>query len=183
MKCTSFLAVLACVALALILVGCGAFQGKTDNLQSIQISSSNSVESAPGNLDLVGEGGTVQLYTWGNYSNGIPKLLDAVAVTYQIVMTPGSSAWTGIMGDPNADPAQTVLLTPTTGLMTAVTPFACTWVNTATTGTSPAWALLGSYTVTSTYKGMTSPPVYVAVASAAGIPSTSNPTGQCGPDQ
>jgi hypothetical protein len=180
-KCTKLLAALTCPILVFSLVGCGAFQGKTNNLQSIQLSTSNAAESAPGTLELSGEGGTLQLYTWANYTNGVPKLLSSVAVTYQIVVTPGSAAWTGTLGDPNADPPGTIQLSSSTGLLTAVTPFACTFINTATTGTSPAWALDGSYTVTSTYSGLTSPPVYVAVASAAGITSTTNPTGECGP--
>jgi hypothetical protein len=180
-KHATLFAALGCVALAAILTGCGAFKGTTNNLQSIQLSTSNTGESPAGTLNLQGIGATAQLYTWGNYTSGIPKLLNDVAVTYQIAITPGSAAWTGTLGDPNADPPQTVQLAASTGLLTAVTPFACTWINTATTGTSPAWALEGTYTLTSTYKGLTSPPVYLAVASAGGITSTTNPSGECGP--
>jgi hypothetical protein len=178
-------AALGLAVLALSLVGCGAFKGQTNDLQSVQISTSNTAESAPGTLSLEGEGGTLQLYAWGNYTSGVPKLLNDVPITYQISITPGSIAWTGPlepeMGDPNANPPQSVQLSSTTGLLTAIPPFECTFVNTATSGTSPAWAIDGSYAVTATYKGMTSPPVFVAVASAAGRFSTSNPNSLCGP--
>ncbi len=182
-KHTTLFAALGCVALAAILTGCGAFKGTTNNLQSIQLSTSNTSESAPGTLDLQGIGGTLQLYTWGNYSSGVPKLLTDVAVIYQIVVTPGS----GAAVDPGNDslyelstPPQTVSLS-VNGLLTAVTPSACTFYNTATTGTSPAWSMVGSYSVTATYLGLTSPPVFVAVASAPGFTSTTNPSGECGP--
>ena len=184
MKRINMVAALACVLLlALSLVGCGAFSGTTNNLQSIQLSTSNAQEAPPGTPILEGIGGTVQLYTWGNYSNGVPKLLDDVAVAYQIVITPGN----GAAVDPGTDSLYPLDSPPSTveisvnGLLTAVTPSACTFYNTATTGTSPAWAMVGSYSVTATYKGLTSPPVFVAVASAPGFTSTTNPTGACGP--
>jgi hypothetical protein len=67
-------------------------------------------------------------------------------------------------------------------LLTAVPPFICTWQNgNAPPATTPAWGLSGSYSVTATYKGFISPPVFVAVASEAGINNGSNPTGACGP--
>jgi hypothetical protein len=181
-KCTKLLAALTCPILVFSLVGCGAFQGKTNNLQSIQLSTSNAVETPGSTLDLVGIGGTLQLYTWGNYSSGVPKLLNDVAVTYQISITPGSEVLDefGDYVPLTAVPPDTVQMTQN-GLLTAVTPFACTWVNTATQGTSPAWAIAGSYTVTATYSGLTSPPAFVVLASAAGITSTTNPTGECGP--
>jgi len=167
-------AALACAFLVFSLLGCGT----TDHLQSIQLSSSNTVETAPGTLDLDGEGAQLQLYTWGNYSNGKNQILNGTDVEYQIVVTPDS---VDQFGDPLPTPPQTIQLTAS-GQLTAVQPFICTWVNTAGgTATQPAWALSGSYMVTSTTQGMTSAPVYVAVASQAGQYSTSNPTGECGP--
>jgi hypothetical protein len=170
-------AALACALLVFGMLGCGT----SNNLQSVQLSTSNTAEVPMGTLDLKGVGGTLQLYSWGNYSSGKKLLLNNRDVTYKISITPGSAAWTGFMGDPNAAPAQTVQLTPN-ALLTAVSPFACTWINEAVPpATSPAWAILGTYSVTATYSGFTSPPAYIVVASEAGIASVSNPTGACGP--
>src|SRR5271170_60586 len=58
-------AALACALLVFSMLGCGT----TDKLKSIQLSSSNTAFATPGTLDLFGEGGTAQLYAWGNYSN------------------------------------------------------------------------------------------------------------------
>ena len=54
-----------------------------------------------------------------------------------------------------------------TGLVTAVDPAVCAWVDVGT-ATTPAWATTGDYEVTATYRGITSQPFFVAVASAAG---------------
>ena len=177
MKRTTFFAAFACALLIFSLLGCGT----TNKLQSVQLSTSNTAEVPMGTLEVQGVGGTLQLYAWGNYSSGKQKLLNNVDVTYQISITPGSFAWTGFLGDPNATPPQTIELSPN-ALLTAVSPFACTFINEAQPpATSPAWALAGTYTVTATYQGFTSAPAYVAVASAAGITDPSNPTGACGP--
>ena len=165
MKCKTILAMLACVALAVSLVGCGAFKGDTNDLESIQLSTSNAAESAPGTLNLDGEGATVQLYVWGNYKNGLPRLENDTAVSYQITIAAGSYATAGYMGDPNANPPQTVQLSSPAGLLTAITPWACTWED--ADGKGGHWNLTGSYQVTATYKGFTSPPVFVGVGSAA----------------
>jgi hypothetical protein len=170
-------AALACALLVFSMLGCGT----TNNLQSIQLSTSSTAEVPMGTLEVKGVGGTLQLYAWGNYSSGKQKFLNNVNVTFQISITPGSAAWTGVLGDPNADPAQTVQLSPN-GLLTAVSPFACTFINEAVApATAPAWALDGTYSVTATYQGFTSPAAFVAIASEAGIVSTTNPTGACGP--
>jgi hypothetical protein len=169
-------AALACALLVFSMLGCGT----TNHLQSVQLSTSNTSEVPMGTLEVKGVGGTLQLYAWGNYSSGTHTLLNNVNVVYKIAITPGSKAWTGTLGDPNANPAQTLQLSPN-GLLTAVTPFACTFVNTATTGTTPAWAIDGTYSVTATYKGLTSPAAFVVVASEAGVFSASNPNSACGP--
>jgi hypothetical protein len=175
-KRTIFLA-FACALLIFSLLGCGA----SNRLQSIQLSTSAASESPLGTLDVKGVGGTLQLYTWGNYSNGKTLLLSNRNVTYQISTTSGSVAWTGVLGDPNATPPQTLQLSPN-GLVTAVSPFACTYINTAVPpATQPAWAVAGSYEVTAKYQGLTSPAAFVVVASEAGIADVTNPTGQCGP--
>ena len=176
-KRKTLFAALACALLVFSMLGCGT----TNHLQSVQISTSNTSEVPMGTLNLKGVGGTLQLYAWGNYSSGKQVLLNNRNVTYKIAITPGSAAWTGVMGDPNANPAQTVQLTPN-ALLTAVTPFACTWINTAKPpATAPAWAIDGTYSITATYSGFTSPAAYVVVASAAGVADTTNPTGACGP--
>ena len=167
-------AALACALLTLSMLGCGT----TNDLQSIQLSTSNTAESAPGTLNLIGEGGTTQLYAWGNYSSGKQKLLNNVNATFQISITPGS---TDDHDNPLSTPPETAQLSPN-GLVTAVPPFVCSWVNGAIPpATTPSWALSGSYSVTATYQGFTSPAVFVGIASAAGITSTTNPTGECGP--
>jgi len=170
-------AALACALLMLSMLGCGT----SNNLQSIQLSTSSTAEAPMGTLEVKGVGGTLQLYAWGNYSSGKQLLLNNRNVAYQISITPGSAAWTGVMGDPNATPPQTLQLSPN-GLLTAVTPFACTFINEAQPpATAPAWALAGTYSVTAKYQGFTSPAAFVAVASEAGEYSTTNPTSACGP--
>jgi hypothetical protein len=184
-------AALACALLVFSMLGCGT----TDKVKSIQLSNSNITPNPlpPGTVDLIGEGGTAQLYTWGNYSNGKQLLLGGSGLAYQVSVTPGST-------DQNGDPLLPACQPPScpnpvggpytagtvsfdaTALLTAVVPFVCTWVNEAQPpATSPSWFLSGSYTVTATYGSLTSPPVYVAVASQGGIVSTTNPTGECGP--
>ena len=170
----SLLTAFVCALLVLSMLGCG----QTNELQSIQLSSSSTAETSGNDFLLYGIGGTAQVYVWGNYTNGQAKLLQGDAVKFQIVLTPGSSAETGSLGDPNANPPGTVQLSAS-GLLTAVQPYACTYTNTATTGTTPAFALTGSYTLTATYGGMTTPPQYVSVASSSGITSTTNPDGLC----
>ncbi|MGD0213661.1 MAG: hypothetical protein ABSB87_10545 [Terriglobales bacterium] len=129
--------------------------------------------------------GPVQLYTWGNYSNGKSKLLTGEGVVYQIVPDPDTFQAVN-PGDgslyPLAAPPETMELS-VTGLLTAVDPSACSWFNGASgTASSPDWSMTGAYLVTATYSGLTTPPVYVAVASAPGVfNANSNPTGACGP--
>ena len=172
----TFFAALACASLAISMLGCG----QSNNLQSIQLSSSNTAASSPGTIDLSGEGATAQLYVWGNYSDGKQKLLNAVGdVAYQIAVTSNS---VDQFGDPLPTPPNSVQLSPN-GLLTAVPPFICTWSNSAVPpATTPAWGLSGSYSVTATYAGYTSPAVFVAVASQAGSNTNgTNPTAECGP--
>src|SRR5271154_2206385 len=76
-------AALACALLAFSMLGCGT----TNDLQSIQLSNSNTSATPPGTIDLFGEGGQAQLYAWGNYSSGKQKLLTDVGVTYNIAIT------------------------------------------------------------------------------------------------
>jgi hypothetical protein len=174
-------AALACALLVFSMLGCGT----SNHLQSIQLSTSNTAETPPGTLDLKGIGGTLQVYAWGNYSSGGQKLLNNVNVVYNIAVTADNpfavDPTTGATYLLDAPPL-TVQLS-TTGLLTAVSPSACSWFNSAVSpATAPAWSMVGSYSVTATYSGLTSPPVFVAIASAPGVfDANTNKTGQCGP--
>ena len=170
-------AALACALLVFSMLGCGT----SNKLQSIQLSTSNTAETPGSTLLLYGVGGTLQLYTWGNYSNGSQKLLGGSGLAYQISSSASGYAVTGALGNPNATPPETVQLLPTSGLLTAVTPFACTWEDTASPpATTPAFAVVGWYNVTATYGSFTSPPAFVTVASSSGIIGNStNPDGLC----
>jgi hypothetical protein len=174
-------AALACALLVFSMLGCGT----SNHLKSIQLSTSNTAETPPGTLDLKGIGGTLQVYAWGNYSSGGQKLLNNVNVVYNIAVTADNpfavDPTTGATYLLDAPPL-TVQLS-TTGLLTAVSPSACSWFNSAVApATAPAWSMVGSYSVTATYSGLTSPPVFVAIASAPGVfDANTNKTGQCGP--
>ncbi len=167
------------------MLGCGT----TNNLQSIQISSSNTSEAVTGTISIGVNGpvvGPVQLYTWGNYSNGKHVLLHGTGVAYQISVDADTpNAVDPSTGDlyPLAAPPETMQLS-TTGLLTAVDPSACSWYNgnAGSPATTPAWSMVGAYSVTATYSGLTTPPVFVAVASAPGVYDVNNnPSGACGP--
>ena len=150
------------IALALLgLLGCGT----SNHLQTITLSSASST----GQFEVKGIGGTLQLKATGNYSSTQTHDLTNVA-TYSIAADPYT-------GGPLPTPPQGATLNAT-GLVTAVDPGVCTFVNVQSDPAAPpAWVLTGAYKVTATYQGITSQPVYVAVASAAGP----GPTGACGP--
>jgi hypothetical protein len=183
-KRKTLFAALACALLVLSMLGCGT----TNHLQSIQLSSSNTSEAVTGTVSIGTNGavvGPVQLYTWGNYSNGKHVLLQGTGVAYQISITPDNP----FAVDPGtgalyllAAPPDTMELSAT-GLLTAVSPSACSWFNSAVSpATAPAWSMVGTYSVTATSSGFTSPPVFVAVASAPGVyDAKTNPSGACGP--
>jgi hypothetical protein len=165
---------LAC-ALLVFSMGCGS----TNNLQSIQLSVSNTDANA-GTGVVVFIDQDYPLYTWGNYSSGKQKVLSNESVQYHIAYPPLGFASTGTLGDPTATPPQTVQLSAN-GTLSAVVPYvACTFENVAVApATTPAFESTGSYAVTATYLGLTTPPAYVGVATAAGVVSATNPTGEC----
>jgi hypothetical protein len=185
----TLLTALACALLAISMLGCGA----SNKLQSIELSTSN---TAPGTgvgnyINLYGTDQPAQFYTWGIYSNGKQVLLGGSGLAYHIAITPGSQylsstspsgvgTYSPLTFDPNANPPQTIQLSPG-GTLTAVTPFICTWENFAVSpSTTPSFAYVGSYTVTATYGGFTSPPAYVPVSSdVVGVGGTTNPSGLC----
>jgi hypothetical protein len=160
---TKLIVALACALSLFGLLGCG----QTNHLQTITLTSANST----GTFEVKGIGGTLQLTATGNYSSQQTHDLTNV-VTYTV--TPFGL-------DDNNNPLPTPplgLILNATGLATGADPAVCSFVNLQTDPTKPpAWALAGSYKVIATFQGVTSQPVYIAMASAAG-PA---PTGLCGP--
>jgi hypothetical protein len=174
-------AALACALLVFSMLGCGT----TNHLQSIQLSVSNTQPpSVAGNyVNIYGTDQPGRYYVWASYSNGKQVLLSG-GVAYQISITPGSTylsagGYVPLTFDPNANPPQTIQLS-SDGTVTAVSPYVCTWENFATTGTTPNFAYVGSYSVTATYQGLTTPPASLPVASdVVGVTSASNLSGLC----
>jgi len=182
-------AALACALLVFSMLGCGT----TNHLQSIQLSKSNTSETPMNGLNVPGISSTLQLYVWENRSNGQAVLLHGAGVAYQIKLDPNN--FLDAFGQVLPAPPQ-VLSLSTTGLITAINPAVCTWVDVAriippaTAAPPPSWELSGSYDVTATFGGLTTPPVNIGVASAGGNPSNpalgtqgvnNNPNGLCGP--
>lgn len=199
MKCKHILAALACALLTLSTVGCGAFKGQTSNLTSITLTASEVNGQPPsgqnGFFTLTGNGGTIQLSAMGEYSGGTTKDLTH-NVTYNVAVDPQYSqdAFGNTLLPPCSPPSCPAPAQPpytsgtvefsTTGLLTAIEPATCTWVDIGPVGT-PAWFYVGDYVVTVTYQGITSNPIYIPVASSAGDQFyqgvENNPTGLCGP--
>jgi hypothetical protein len=207
-KRTQILTALACALLALASVGCGG----SNHLQSITLSAAmvNGVapSSQSGFTTLQGNGGTIQLQATGTWNNTKTKDISN-QVTYNVEVDPVNNVdafgntllppcAVGTCPSPTSPPytGGTVSYGPT-GLITAVQPATCTWVNIApvvTVGTAPtpAWFYSGDYVVTATFEGITSQPFYIPVASSAGAqyypiseagnPNyLNNPDGACGP--
>jgi hypothetical protein len=150
--------------LAICLTNCGS----TDNLRTIQLTTPST--------DLQGIGATAQLQAQGTYAYGPNRDLTN-QVTYTVIVDPNNN---GTVGAPGILPTPPNTITvSTTGLVTAVEPGVCTF-NDVGTATTPAWVLVGDYEITATYRGVTSQPVYIGVASAAG-PAAAPANGQCGP--
>ena len=145
------------------LPGCGT----TNHLQTITLSAAGS----SGLFNVKGEGGTLQLVAKGNYSSTQTRDLTNV-VTYTV--TPTGNSLTG----PLPAPPLTMSFSKT-GLLTATPPFACSWTDLEPdkTQNKPAWFLDGSYQVVATTQGISSQPIFVAVASSSG----DGPNSACGP--
>ena len=202
MKCKHTLAALGCALLALSLVGCGAFKGDTNHLQSITLDVAliNGVapSSQSGFVTLQGNGGTIQFQPMGNYGGGVAKDLTRVA-TYTVIVDPfhNVDAFDQTLLDPCFGPCPLpfdgvhgTVEWDATGLVTAVEPATCTWVDVMPLDSKgnvqpPSWVYSGDYMVTASYAGVTSQPVYVPVASSAGNQfyngQENNPSGACGP--
>ena len=162
-KGTKILAALTAVLL-FSLLGCGG--PAIGNLKTIMLTSTPST-------NLVGEGGVIQLQAIGVYSTGARKDLTN-RVTFTTTIAANSTDDTGA---PLATPPQTILIN-STGMITAVAPFVCTWIDTTPASSTPAWAITGSYQIVATFGSATSQPLFVTVASAV---SATNPAGKCGP--
>lgn len=165
MKRTILLAALSVAMLLILLPGCG--DPAIGTLQSITLSTSTS--------DLQGEGGAAQLTATGNYSSKATKNLSG-NVTY--TATPMGTTEGGAALPPTSATSPQTISVSTTGLVEAIAPFVCTYYNDGTVA-SPVWVLTGSYEIVATFGTVTSNPVYVGVASAAG--TGPNDGGQCGP--
>lgn len=166
MKVTTILAAL--VSTMLLIPGCG--DPAIGKLQTITLTSAGT----GGLFEVKGEGGILQLRAVGIYTTKTQVDLTN-KVTYSLIVTPQTPPGTDVNGNPLAPPPATLQIS-STGLLTAVQPFVCTFMNTGTS-TTPAYALTGSYQVTATFSGVTSQPVFIGVASAVG----DGPSGACGP--
>lgn len=171
MKRTTLIYVMTTALAMFGLLGCGT----TNKLQSVTLTPIGN----GGFVNLQGEGGTLQFNVAANYTN--KQSYDVTNnVTYTVtVATPGLD----LGGFPLAPPPQTVLMS-TTGLLTAVEPFDCSWDDLNSpldrdpkNNLKEAWFLTGSYKVVATFKGVDSNPAFVAVASQGG----NGITGNCGP--
>jgi len=160
-KAKTVLSACATAVALLCLAACGSYDLK-------------SIELTPSGTNLAGLGSQLSLTATGNYSNFTSKDLTQ-RVTYNVTITPGS---VDAFGAALPTPPAGIQLVPGP-MLTAVTPAVCTWDNASST-TTAAWVITGSYTVTATFNGITSNPVYISVASAAGN-GAGMTAGECGP--
>lgn len=148
--------------------------GTSDKIASVTISAAGQT----GTVNLVGLGGTMQLQVLANYTSG--KFIDETNyATYTVTSEGYYTDWNTNVQYPMPASPLTVTIN-NTGLVTAVDPAVCSWIsavpdNTATTG----WAYTGWYEITATYRGFTSQPIDIPLASAANGQPTEG--GQCGP--
>jgi hypothetical protein len=166
-------------------------------LKSIQLTATNfngvPISTQSGFVNLQGQGSTIQLAATGTYSGGTSQDLTK-KVTYNVVVDPNNSSDGngGTLLPPCQSPTCPAGTSPnftsgtleysSTGLLTAVDPAQCTWVNSSVApSTTPSWSYVGDYMVTATFDGVTSQPFFVPIGSAVGVTSVSNTSGACGP--
>jgi hypothetical protein len=162
-KRTQILATLFAV-IAVFTTSCGT----GDKIGSVTVTA---VGASGGIVNISGLGSTLQLHVTANYTSG--KTIDETNfATYTV--TPFGVDDTGT---PLPAPPSTVSISKT-GMITSVNPAVCVWENLGTTST-PSWFYQGDYQITATYRGFTSNPIYVPIASAAD--TITGQVGQCGP--
>lgn len=170
----TILAAVATLLISLSSIGCGT--GDKIGSVSMQVVGAGGA----GTVNLSGLGGSLQLQVLANYTSG--KQIDETnfatfSVTpegfYNVYDNSGNITQQPTM----PTPPQTLTINKT-GMVTAVDPAVCSWVNLGTTQ-QPGWAYTGDYMITATYRGFSSNPVFIPLASAANGQSGQN--GQCGP--
>ncbi len=157
------LATLLVAAISLLSSSCGV----GDKIGSVSISAAGQT----GTINLAGLGGTLQLQVSANYTSG--KIIDETNFATYVVTPEGVDD----TGAPLAPPPLTLTIN-NTGMITAVDPAVCVWENLGSS-TTPSWFYQGDYKIVATYRGFTSNPIFIPVASAAD--SISGQVGQCGP--
>jgi hypothetical protein len=150
-------------AVSLLSTACGT----GDKIGSVSVTAAGST----GIVNLVGLGGTMQLKVNANYTSG--KVIDETNfATYEV--TPE-----GTLSDklnPLPVPPLGLSINPT-GMITATDPAICTWTNNGTLA-SPSYSFVGDYKIIAHYRGFSSQPLYIPVASGATDQAGQN--GQCG---
>ena len=165
MKRTKILATLLGL-ISLLTSSCGS----GDKVASVSV---KVVGAGTGTINLAGLGGTLQLQVLANYTSG--KWIDETNYATYTVTPEGFDDNTGA-----ALPAPPLTLTINpTGMITAVDPAVCTWFSTTSDPSTPGWAYVGDYKIVATYRGFTSNPVFIPLASAAS--NQPGLKGQCGP--
>jgi hypothetical protein len=166
-KRSRVLAVLMFATLPFLTSSCG----NSNKIASVTMTASGQT----GTINLYGLGSTLQLQVLANYTSG--NWVDQTTyATYTVLPS-------GVDANGNALPAPPLGVSiDNSGQITATANAAgngiCTWVSTTDQIATPGWAFTGYYQVTATYRGFTSNPVYIPVASAAG-PAIMD--GECGP--
>ena len=165
MKRTLFFATLLLSAVALLATSCGT--GDKIGSVSMQVVGANGA----GVVNLSGLGGTLQLRVTANYTSG--KQIDETNFA-TFTVTPEGTDDTGaaLLAPPNT------LTLDKTGMVTAVQPAVCVWENLGT-AQQPSWFYHGDYKIIASYRGFSSNPVFIPVASAAD--TITGQVGTCGP--
>ena len=162
MKRTLFFATLFLTAVALLTTSCGT----GDKIGSVSMTA---VGVSGGIVNLAGLGSTLQLNVTANYTSG--KQIDETNFAV-FTVTPEGTDDTG-----TALPAPPLTLTiSSTGMLTSVQPAVCVWVNLGTPA-QPSWFYTGDYKIVATYRGFSSNPIFIPIASAA----ANSGDGTCGP--
>ena len=176
MKHSRILVTVLSVAVLVAMSGCGS----SDKIESVSM---NVVGASGGTVNLYGLGSTLQLQVIANYTSG--KQVDQTNyATFIAIPDQNGAGECTLWGSTQCMTFQQLPAPPqgitvsSNGLITSVDPGICSWINEGTS-TTPAWAYSGYYQITATFRGFTSNPVYIPLASAAsGQPIAQ---GQCGP--